>query len=116
MTQSRQRLLAWLTRANRHSRRLMAFLASRYRSPVHHSKGREILNAVGCKLGGSVIVVNSKKGKGHTLKLNDASAGLSPDHALDGSRATEADASQDPAPAEFSRLVVGEVPSASQEL
>jgi hypothetical protein len=84
--------------------------------PVHHSKGREILNAVGCKLGGSVIVVNSKKGKGHTLKLNGASAGLSPDHALDGSRATEADASQDPAPAEFSRLVVGEVPSASQEL
>ena len=39
-----------------------------YRSPVHHSKGREILNAVGCKLGGSVIVVNSKKGKGRTLK------------------------------------------------
>ena len=115
MTQSRQRLLAWLTRANRHSRRLMAFPDSVI-GPVHHSKGREILNAVGCKLGGSVIVVNSKKGKGHTLKLNDASAGLSPDHALDGSRATEADASQDPAPAEFSRLVVGEVPSASQEL
>ena len=46
-----------------------------YRSPVHHSKGREKLNAVGCKLGGSVIVVNSKKGKGHTLKLNDCFGG-----------------------------------------
>jgi hypothetical protein len=34
----------------------------------------------------------------------------------DGPRATEADVSQDPAPAEFSRLVVGEVPSASEEL
>jgi hypothetical protein len=52
-----------------------------YRSPVHHNKGREILNAVGCKLSDRSI---PKKG-----------------------RATQADASHHPAPAEFSRLVVG---------